>query len=226
MDDERYAQVDFRLIQRHRCRWGPLGGRPAVQLPQHGQAQRPSGHDPSAWADFCERTLDSAIETLILGSQLARGEIAHPFPEVIQSVHDPVQVEFPVGFRLKQTKRGCSFEGPVGRPVIGQVFPHPGDNRPAFLFAQANLPVFGRRTQVDQNSVGLEETVQLPQGMDHALLGHASEGPRQDRYVEQLLAPAQPLHASDLISDAGPVSLRECFPGATNEGGVGIDRQD
>ena len=139
---------------------------------------------------FCiaARRFESAFNLVsqpIVGRQsTALHKLIYPGAELIYSVHHApaIKAGSPLGF--EQIILQDLHDRLVGGPVIVKLFPHAAEYLKLSVARNSHATMHRGRTQVNQNAVRFEHPVCFVQGMNHALLGHSSQGPRENCQVK------------------------------------------
>lgn len=98
-------------------------------------------------------------------------------------------------------------DGSVGSMIVLEILSH--DPRQTVFAARRNsdTAMDGRGPQIDQKTFGFEDSVSFAEGIDHALVGHSSQGPGENDSTEFSVAVGEQLGTARFETD----NFREPF---------------
>ena len=111
-------------------------------------------------------------------------EFGQPLAAILQGIHDPVELDLHAPPSTEQALTQHLSDGCIRGMIIVQYLVQPAEQLPAAALTQTKLAMRRCGPEIEQYAVGLEDAVRLLQGMNHALLGHSSEHPREHGDVE------------------------------------------
>jgi hypothetical protein len=93
------------------------------------------------------------------------------------------------------------IDSAVGGVVVFKTFTHAPEQAVIAILHNPYAAMHGGGTQVEQETVGLENAMSFEEGMDHALVRDSSQRPSEHNCVERCIAIRKPLGLADLVTD-------------------------
>lgn len=192
---------------------------------QHAEVERGANDNARLAGGSRKLAFDQADEPVVRGAFAAVGEVGEPFSKLVKCVHHAIAGKPGATFGFEPAFAHDLGDGPVRCTIVVKLFAHdPRQPVEVALRDHSDAAVHGGRTQIDQQTVGLKDTVSFAEGMDHALVGHSSQGPGKDHGIETSVAVAEPFGVGGLKTDTLCEPLWKRLAGFTNKRGIRVDR--
>lgn len=195
----------------------------ASLFPQHAEIERGADDNACLAGPNAKLAFDQADEPVVRRAFAAAGEVGEPFPKLVKGVHQAVAGKPGAAFGPEQAVAHDSGDGTVRRTIVIKLFSHDPRQPVAVALRDSDTSMHGGGAQIDQETVGLKDTVSFAEGIDHALVGHSSQGPGKNHGIEPCVPVAESFGVAGLKTDALREPLRQCLSGLANKRGVRID---
>jgi hypothetical protein len=153
-------------------------------------------------------------------------EIRQPFLKLVERIHRPKtrKPRAPSCFEVSVARR--LSDSAIGRTIVLECFPHNPRQSITVILGNSNTAMHNGGTQVEQETVELEDAMSFEEGMDHALMGDSSQRPGEHYCVERSVTVVEPLRVTHLITNSSGEPLRQIFARLGDDFGLGIIRGD
>jgi hypothetical protein len=128
---------------------------------------------------------------------VALDEIDQPFAKFADVVHRAKTRKARAAFLFEKPAFDDVINSPIGGVIVIETFTHSPEQ---LIFAVFNYPdatVHCRGAQIEQQTFRLKNAMCFEEGMDHAPVGHSSQGPREHRRVERPIAVTESLRRAN-----------------------------
>ena len=115
---------------------------------------------------------------------VALNEVEEPFAKLADVIHRSITRKALAAGLFEEPALDHLVDGSVGSVIIRKPLTHSPQQ---FVFAvldYPDAPMHGRRAQIEKQPSGRKNTMCFEEGMDHALVRHSSQRPREHRRVE------------------------------------------
>ena len=134
-------------------------------------------------------------------------EVDEPFAKLANPVHRAKAREACAAGLFEKSSLDDLINSPIGCVIVIETFAHSPQQ---LVFAALYYPdatMHGHRAKIDQQPAGLKNAMCFEEGMDHALVRHSSQRPREHRGVERRIAVTKSLRRPNGKAD----TLRKAY---------------
>jgi hypothetical protein len=119
--------------------------------------------------------------------------------ELVESVHDPSDLEADRLFSLEQSLAHDLGNGTISGKIVVKPLAHSAEVLVTTRVCNAHAAMHRGGTQINEETIRLEHAPGFVKGMNHALMGHSSQHPSKDYKVEGLVRKIELFRFSDVI---------------------------
>ena len=144
---------------------------------------------------------------------VALDEVDEPFAKFANVVHRAKTRKACAAGLFEKSAVDDVINRTIGCMIVVETFTHPPQK---FVLAVLNYPdatMHRRRAQIKQQPFGFKNAMCFEEGMDHAPVGHSSQGPREHRRVERRIAVTETLRRANGKADTFAKAFRQTRSG-------------
>ena len=193
---------------------------------EESQVQRCADDDSRLAAVEYKLAFDPPDEPVVRLTFTPFDKVGQPFLKFIERIKHSITGESGTACGLEPAFAHDMRDCAVRRKIVIKRLSHYPAQTVGTPLSDADAATDRRGTQIDQETFTFKNTMSFAEGMDHALMGHSSEGPGKDDGIEGLVRVSEPFGRTRLKANSPSKPVRQGLSCLANKRRIRIDRVD